>query len=110
MEHTQEYALILTRNEIDLLTGIVELLESFNVFTTYIQGSEYVTINTLVLFYTEIRDRLEKTKLFSLNITVTKAAEILLSNLDHRFLIEKETIAAAIFDPRMQRLLISIAG
>lgn len=89
-----------------LLDGLVDLLDVFNVFTTFIQGNSYPTLNTFILFYAEISDRLKQ--ICSLyddeNEIIVKAAQILLNNLDKRLPLNEECIGAALIDPRMQRL------
>lgn len=87
-----------------LLNGLVELLDVFNVFTIFIQGCEYPTMNTMVLFYTEIEDRLEKIAQFNTNDTIEKAAKILRDKLPERLEILNEHIAAALIDPHIQHL------
>lgn len=99
-----KYEYILTVNEKSLLEGLVELLDIFNVFTVFIQGCEYPTMNTMVLFYTEIEDRLKKISLFNLNETIDKAAKILQANLPKRLELLNEHIAAALIDPEIQHL------
>lgn len=69
----EKYDLILNRNEIALLGGVNELLDIFNVFTTFIQGNEYPTMNTFVLFYAEIEDRLKKIIAHSEDEVITRA-------------------------------------
>lgn len=56
-----------------LLGGVNELLDIFNVFTTFIQGNEYPTMNTFVLFYAEIEDRLKKIIAHSGDEVITRA-------------------------------------
>lgn len=51
------YDLLLTNEEMILLEEIIELLEVFEVFTKYVQGEYYCTLNSIVLFRTEIVDR-----------------------------------------------------
>lgn len=99
-----KYEYILSVDEIALLTGVIELLEVFNVFTIFIQGCEYPTMNTIPLFYTEINDRLDKISLFNLNETIEKAAEILKEKLPERLELLNEHIAAALIDPQIQHL------
>lgn len=99
-----KYEFILSISEIALLEGLVELLDVFNVFTVFIQGCEYPTMNTIVLFFTEIEDRLKKIQLFNLNEIISNATRILLDNLPKRIEILNEYIAAALIDPRMQHL------
>lgn len=41
-------------DELSILEDLVELLEVFQIFTTYIQGEKYPTLNSVVLFRTEI--------------------------------------------------------
>lgn len=94
----------MNRNELALLNGVVELLDIFNVFTTFIQANEYPTMNTFVLFYSEITDRLNKIIEHDNDEIIVKAAQILLTNMTHRLPLSIELIGAALIDPRMQRL------
>lgn len=104
LEKMEKYDLIMNRNELALLDGVVELLDIFNVFTTFMQGNEYTTINTFVLFYAEIVDRLKKTIEYDDDAIITRAAQILLDNMDIRLPLTVEIIGAALIDPNMQRL------
>lgn len=106
LEKIEHYDYILTKNELSLLEGLVDLLDVFNVFTTFIQGNSYPTLNTFVLFYAEISDRLNQICTFydDEDEVIVKAAKILLSNLDNRLPLNEECIGAALIDPRMQRL------
>lgn len=104
MQKLEKYDLILNRTEMALLDGIIELLDIFNVFTTFIQGNEYPTMNTFVLFYAEIEDSLKKIIVDSGNEIIARAANILLTNLPKRLHLSIEFIGAALIDPRMQRL------
>lgn len=98
------YELILNRTELALLEGLVNLLEVFNVFTKFIQGQEYATINTVALFRSEITDHLEKIKLFSVDSVICKAVDILLDALDKRLPVDNDMIGSALLDPRMHAL------
>ena len=93
-------------DECRLLDGLVELLEIFNVFSTFVQANNYPTLNTFVLFYTEIKDRLSKicTVYEDEDDVIAKTADILLDNLDKRLPLNEEHIGAAMLDPRMQHL------
>lgn len=51
------YDLLLSNEELELLGNFVELLEVFEVFTKFIQGEFYPTLNSIVLFRTEIINR-----------------------------------------------------
>lgn len=106
MEKIEHYDLILTKNDLSLLDGLVDLLDVFNVFSSFIQGNSYPTLNTFVLFYAEISDRLKQicTLYDDENDVIVKAAQILLSNLNKRLPLNEECIGAALIDPRMQRL------
>lgn len=106
LEKIEKYDLILNRNELSLLCGLVELLDVFNIFSTFMQGNTYPTLNTFVLFYAEIEDRLRKMCTFYTDEDeiIATATQILSENLDERLPLNEECIAAAIIDPRMQRL------
>lgn len=54
LEKNKEYDLIMRADELLILEDLVELLEVFQIFTTYIQGEKYPTLNSMVLFRTEI--------------------------------------------------------
>lgn len=94
----------MNRNEMILLGGVIDLLDIFNVFTTFIQGNQYPTLNTFVLFYTEIADRLKNIIADSEDEVIKRAAHILMTHLDKRLPLSIEFIGAALVDPRMQRL------
>lgn len=94
----------MNRNELALLNGVVQLLDIFNVFTTFIQANEYPTMNTFVLFYSEITDRLNNIIDHDMDEIITKAAHILQTNMAHRLPLSIEMIGASLIDPRMQRL------
>lgn len=104
LENMEQYDLIMNRDELQLLDGIIDLLDIFNVFTTFVQGNEYPTMNTFVLFYAEIVDRLQKVVQYDDHDVITRAAQILLQNIDKRLPLTDECIGAAIIDPNMQRL------
>lgn len=41
-------------DELEFLEDLVEVLEVFQIFTTYAQGENYPTLNSMILFHTEI--------------------------------------------------------
>lgn len=94
----------MNRIELALLNGVVELLDVFNVFTTFIQANEYPTMNTFVLFFTEIQDRLKSIIDHDEDEIIVKAAQVLRTNMANRLPLSMEFIGAALIDPRMQRL------
>lgn len=98
------YELILSNEENQLVGGLMELLEVFSVFTRYVQGNKYPTVNILPIFYSEIESRLKTIILMTPNQTMQRAAEILLANLEKRLGLNEVVIAAAILDPTMQNL------
>lgn len=102
LEKNAQYDLILTAAESILLGSVVELLEIFNVFTIYVQGNQYPTMNSLLLLYSEMKDRLETISLMSAVDVIQKAADILLENFETRFPLTLEIIAASILDPSVQ--------
>lgn len=104
LENRGKYELILDRSQIALLGRIVEMLDVFNTFTKYIQGNSYPTLNSLVLFYVEIKEGLQQMYRDSMCETIKTAVDILLENLDHRFPLKDECIAAAVLDPSTQHL------
>lgn len=104
LEHHAAYDLILSRTEIGLLGRIVEVLDVFNTFTKYIQGNSYPTLNSLILFYVEIKQKLEEIQRDSICEVINRMINILLENLDNRFKLTDVYIAAAILDPSSQHL------
>lgn len=104
LETTENYDLILSRAEIQLLEGFSKILEIFNVFTSSIQAQKYPTMNTLALFYSEIMDSLKSMEIFLVDPVLLHAINILKKNLIKRFPITNEIIASAILDPRMHGL------
>lgn len=104
LEVSENYDLILNRSEMSLLEGLVELLEVFNVFTKFIQGQDYATMNTLALFHTEICDSLEKIKVFSMDSVILRAADLLMDGVKKRLPINNDMIGSALLDPRMHAL------
>lgn len=106
LERIEKYDLILTKGEVSLLEGLVELLDIFNIFTKYIQGNSYPTMNCVLLFYTEIEERLQYFAKHSLEKPISNAAKLLLENLPKRIEILNEFVAASLLDPRLQHLKI----
>lgn len=53
----KSYNLILTDEELDLLKDVVEILEIFEIFTIHVQGEYYPTLNSVVLFRSEIKSK-----------------------------------------------------
>lgn len=104
LEETENYDLILNRSELGLLEGLIELLEIFNVFTKFMQGQNYATMNTLALFRTEIYESLNKVKVFSVDSVILRAADILMEAVDKRLPIDNDMIGSALLDPRMHSL------
>ena len=104
LQETENYDLILNRSELGLLEGLIGLLEVFDVFTKFMQGQDYVTINTLALFRTEIYENLNKMKVFSVDSVILKAVDLLMESLDKRLPIDNDMIGSALLDPRMHSL------
>lgn len=104
LQRMEKYDLILTSNELLLLAGLVELLDVFNIFTKYIQGNSYPTMNSVALFYTEIEDRLNYIAKYSEERPISNAASLLLEKLPERIELLNEFIAASLLDPRLQHL------
>lgn len=100
----EKYELILKGDELSLLAELVELLDVFNVFTKYIQGNSYPTMNTVALFYTEIEERLSYFAKYSIQEPISTAAKLLLEKLPERIELVNEFIAASLLDPRLQHL------
>ena len=76
----------------------------FNTFTKYVQGNSYPTLNSLILFYVEIKQNLEHIQRSNVCEVIDKVIDILLQNLDNRFQLTDACIAAAILDPSSQHL------
>lgn len=57
LEITGEYDLILKEEELELLARYVELLKVFEVFTVHVQARNYPTMNSIILFRSEIIDK-----------------------------------------------------
>ncbi|XP_031639538.1 zinc finger BED domain-containing protein DAYSLEEPER-like [Contarinia nasturtii] len=104
LEQREEYDLILTRSEIKLLERLADVLDVFNTFTKYIQGNSYPTLNSLILFYVEIKQGLEQIQRRNICEIISKVVDILLKNLDHRFELTDLCVAAAVLDPSTQHL------
>lgn len=86
------------------MDGFCKILEVFNIFTAFVQGQQYPTMNVLALFHSEIMDSLEKMRLFMVDAVLLEAIDLLQQNLKRRFLITDEVIASAMLDPRMHGL------
>lgn len=108
LEQTENYDLILNRSELALVAGLIEILEVFNVFTKFMQGQDYATINMLAIFRTEIDDKLKNVKIFSVDALILRAVDILMAGLEKRFPINNDMIGSALIDPRMHSLPIVI--
>lgn len=126
LQDNSKYELILTKDEIQQLSELIELLKVFHTFTKFIQGNTYPTQNLLPIFYTEVETSLKNIveqysnkddndnyvgsfiadDLHDLNddSVIVKAAKILLDNIESRLEITAESIVAAIVDPAMQHL------
>lgn len=55
LEKMKSYELILTDDELQLLKDLVEILEIFEIFTVHVQEEYYPTMNSIVLFRSEIK-------------------------------------------------------
>lgn len=104
LEETENYDLILNRSELASLEGLIQLLEVFSVFTKFIQGQDYATMNTLALFHAEIVDSLKKVQLFSTDSIILKAVDILMDALNKRIPVNNDMIGSALLDSRMHSL------
>lgn len=98
------YEMVLDKDEIKLLTGLVDALKPFNDFTKLIQGVDYPTINLIPLLITEIDHQLTQQRMFSEEQLVVDAIDILLVNLKKRIEMNEIVIAAACLDPAVQHL------
>lgn len=126
MEAVKKYDLILTEEDSNLLKDLVEIMEIFEIFNVHIQGQTYPTLNSIVLFRSEIISKYEMNMkqnrlLPKLIIIITpyiyslkriqerrdvdewihKAATLILSRIDIRFPLNEQMIASAILDPRI---------
>lgn len=57
LEGMKKYELILTDDDLILLKHLVELMGIFEIFTVHIQGQTYPTLNSIVLFRSEIKSK-----------------------------------------------------
>lgn len=57
LELYEFYDLILNSEDLALLSDYVQLLSLFEVFTAYAQGKNYPTMNSVLLFRTEIIEK-----------------------------------------------------
>lgn len=57
LEGRKKYNLILTNNELALTKDLIELLGIFEIFTVHIQGQTYPTLNSIILFRSEIKSK-----------------------------------------------------
>lgn len=57
LEKNEMYSLILSEKQRKLLKDFVELLSIFEIFTKYVQGEYYPTLNTMILFRSEILEK-----------------------------------------------------
>lgn len=57
LEISGDYDLILNEDELEMLSNYVKLLEVFNVFTVYVQAKNYPTMNSILLFRSEIIEK-----------------------------------------------------
>lgn len=103
-QEKEEFDYVLKADEVEILSGLIELLEIFTTFTRIIQGDKYPTINFHVLFYTTIEDKLLTMLSLNENEVVLGAAEILYEHLEKRMGLFTESVAAAILDPMFQNL------
>lgn len=103
-QNSEQFEFILKADEIELLSGLNELLEMFTMFTKIIQGDKYPCLNYHVLLYTTIEDRLMTLMTFNENEVILSAAEVLYNNLVKRIGLFTESMAAAILDPMFQNL------
>lgn len=127
LQDNARYELILTKNETEHISELIELLKVFHTFTKFIQGNTYPTQNLLPIFYTEVETSLKNIVeqysngdvidndigsfiaddiLVNEEPVIVKAAKILLDNIESRLELTAESIVAAIVDPAMQHLQI----
>lgn len=122
LEDNYKHELVLNLNEVQLLNGVVKLLECFHKFTKIIQGNNYPTQNILPLLVSEAQHTLkniikeyempilennsldDEFELGSDGSVIATAAKILLENIDKRMELTSDAIVAAILDPAMQHL------
>lgn len=100
------YEFVLTSSEVKLLQGLSEVLKPFEEFTKTIQGISYPTINLIPLFITDIENRLECSRMFTTDMLILEAIDILLQNLRKRIELTEIVVAAACLDPAIQHMRI----
>lgn len=122
LEDNYKHELVLNLSEVQLLNGLVKLLECFHDFTKIIQGNSYPTQNILPLLVSEAQRTLKniideyeisaiennsldnETELGYDGSVIATGAKILLENIDKRMELTPVSIVAAIVDPAMQHL------
>lgn len=57
LELSEDYDLILNKKELEMLSDYVKLLDVFNIFTVYVQAKNYPTMNSIMLFRSEIIEK-----------------------------------------------------
>lgn len=97
LEKKQLYHLIISDFDKILIDDFIEILDIFNLFTKFVQGNRYTTINYMLLLYVEIEHKLKDT-ISKKHGTVKKCAEILWQKLPHRFEISTDMLVAACCD------------
>lgn len=97
------YALIILDRDKKLIEGFNKILDIFNIFTKFVESTSFSTLNNLILFYVDIKDKLTSAR--DENVGVLRdCANLLLENLPNRFEITDNMIAAANIDPWSQHV------
>lgn len=103
LERSQLYSLIVNESDRKLMEKFVEILDVFNIFTKFVEGTKYTTINYMLLFYVDINDKLQKIASKS-NGTIRDCAQILTKEIKNRFEITNDMLVAAVIDPWSQHI------
>lgn len=103
LQHLELYGYVLRENEKTMMIGLNKILDIFNIFTKFVQSTKYCTMSYMLLFYEEIRDKLQ-TQINSNIGVLRQCAQLLLKELPQRFEISDEVIVSAIIDPWSQHL------
>lgn len=100
----KRYDVMLNAEEMQLAKDITAVLKKFAVATDFFQGQKYPTLNTVLLFLTDLKSSLRNYLNDSSSDVIKKASEILLSGMDKRFPVTETQVVAAFLDPSMQNL------
>lgn len=99
----KRYDLMLNAEEIQHAEDITAVLKQSSVATDFFQGQKYPTLNSVLIFLTDIKSSL-RTNLKDSSEVIRKASKILLTDIDKRFPVTETQVIAAFLDPSMQKL------